>query len=62
MLLSIIGELRVGTSPRPVMATPLIVPEEQCARQVGTLNCLSGANQTLRVGLEGPSRPQSCPR
>ena len=29
MLLSIIGELRVGTSPRPVMATPLIVPEEQ---------------------------------
>jgi hypothetical protein len=29
MLLSIIGELRVGISPRPVMATPLIVPEEQ---------------------------------
>jgi amidase len=29
MLLSIIGELRVGTSPRPVMATRLIVPEEQ---------------------------------
>ena len=28
MLLSIIGELRVGTSPRPVMATRLIVPEE----------------------------------
>jgi len=28
-LLSIIGELRVGTSPRPVMATRLIVPEEQ---------------------------------
>jgi amidase len=28
MLLSIIGELRVGTSPRPVMATQLIVPEE----------------------------------
>jgi hypothetical protein len=27
MLLSIIGELRVGTSPRPVMATRLIVPE-----------------------------------
>jgi hypothetical protein len=25
---SIIGELRVGTSPRPVMATRLIVPEE----------------------------------
>ena len=32
MLLSIIGELRVGTSPRPVMATRLIVPEEQLAR------------------------------
>jgi acetamidase/formamidase len=28
-LLSIIGELRVGTSPRPVMATRLIVPEQQ---------------------------------
>ena len=28
MLLSIIGELRIGTSPRPVMATRLIVPEE----------------------------------
>jgi hypothetical protein len=28
MLLSIIGELQVGTSPRPVMATRLIVPEE----------------------------------
>jgi amidase len=27
MLLSIIGELRVGTSPRPIMATRLIVPE-----------------------------------
>jgi acetamidase/formamidase len=26
MLLSIVGELRVGTSPRPVMATRLIVP------------------------------------
>jgi hypothetical protein len=29
MLLSIIGELRVGTSPRPVMAARLIAPEEQ---------------------------------
>jgi acetamidase/formamidase len=29
MLISIIGEMRVGTSPRPVMATRLIVPEEQ---------------------------------
>jgi hypothetical protein len=28
MLLSIVGELRVGTSPRQVMATRLIVPEE----------------------------------
>jgi amidase len=28
MLLSVIGELRIGTSPRPVMATRLIVPEE----------------------------------
>jgi acetamidase/formamidase len=32
MLLSIIGELREGTSPRPVMATRLIVPEEQATR------------------------------
>ena len=29
ILLSTIGELPVGTSPRPVMATRLIVPEEQ---------------------------------
>jgi hypothetical protein len=28
-MLSIIGESRVGTSPRPVMATRLIVAEEQ---------------------------------
>jgi len=28
MLLTIIGQLRVGASPRPVMATWLIVPEE----------------------------------
>jgi hypothetical protein len=28
MLLSIIGQLPVGTSPIPVMATLLIVPEE----------------------------------
>jgi hypothetical protein len=28
MLLSIISELRVGTSPRPLMATRLIVPDE----------------------------------
>jgi amidase len=28
MLLSIVGELRVGTSPRPIMATRLIVPRE----------------------------------
>jgi acetamidase/formamidase len=26
MLLSIVGELRIGTSPRPVMAARLIVP------------------------------------
>jgi acetamidase/formamidase len=28
MLLNITGELRVGNSPRPVMATRLIVPKE----------------------------------
>jgi amidase len=28
MLLSIVGELRVGTSPRPIMATRLIVPQQ----------------------------------
>ena len=28
MLLSIVGELRIGTSPRPVMAARLIVPRE----------------------------------
>jgi acetamidase/formamidase len=27
MLLSIVGELRVGTSPRPIMAARIIVPE-----------------------------------
>jgi amidase len=39
MLLSIIGELRVGTSPRPVMATRLIVPEEQLRAAGWTANC-----------------------
>jgi hypothetical protein len=61
MLLSIIGELRVGTSPRPVMATRLIVPEGLARGRFGTVNCLSGANQTLRPGLEGPSRPEAAP-
>ena len=28
MLLSIVGELRIGTSPRPIMAARLIVPRE----------------------------------
>ena len=32
MLLSIIGELRIGTSPRPIMAARLIVPRETLAR------------------------------
>jgi len=27
MLLSIVGELRIGTSPRPVMAARLIIPQ-----------------------------------
>jgi len=27
MLLSVIGELRIGTSPRPVMAARLIIPQ-----------------------------------
>jgi hypothetical protein len=31
MLLSIVGELRIGTSPRPVMAARLIVPLETLA-------------------------------
>ncbi|PYM65697.1 MAG: hypothetical protein DMD79_04300 [Candidatus Rokuibacteriota bacterium] len=31
MLLSIVGELRIGTSPRPVMAARLIVPRETLA-------------------------------
>lgn len=31
MLLSIVGELRIGTSPRPVMAARLIVPAETLA-------------------------------
>ncbi len=28
MLLGIVGELRIGTSPRPIMAARLIVPHE----------------------------------
>jgi acetamidase/formamidase len=28
MLLSIVGELRIGTSPRPVMAARLIIPRD----------------------------------
>ena len=35
MLPSLIGELRVGTSLRPVMATRLIVPEEPLRAAVG---------------------------
>ncbi len=31
MLLSIIGELRIGTSPRPIMAARLIVPRKTLA-------------------------------
>ena len=31
MLLSIVGELRIGTSPRPIMAARLIVPRETLA-------------------------------
>ena len=31
MLLSIVGELRIGTSPRPVMAARLIVPRDTLA-------------------------------
>ena len=31
MLLSIVGELRIGTSPRPVMAARLIIPRETLA-------------------------------
>ncbi len=32
MLLSIVGELRIGTSPRPIMAARLIVPRETLAQ------------------------------
>jgi len=32
MLLSIVGELRIGTSPRPIMAARLIVPRETLER------------------------------
>ncbi len=28
MLLSIVGELRIGTSPRPIMAARLIIPRQ----------------------------------
>jgi hypothetical protein len=28
MLLGIVGDLRIGTSPRPIMAARLIVPKE----------------------------------
>jgi hypothetical protein len=41
LLLSVIGELRVGTSPRPVMATWLIVPEEPL--------CAAGAASRLSI-------------
>jgi hypothetical protein len=39
IMLSVIGELRVGTSPRPVIATRLIVPDEplRAARWRGEL-------------------------
>jgi hypothetical protein len=36
----VVSQLRIGTSPRPVMATRLIVPEDRGALPVGTANCL----------------------
>ncbi len=41
MLLSIIGELRIGTSPRPIMAARLIVPR----------------NTLAETGWSGPAAP-----
>ena len=35
MLLSIVGELRIGTSPRPVMAARLIMPLDTLAAAGG---------------------------
>ena len=46
MLRSIIGELRVGTSPRPVTAPRLIIPKSHCAPQAGAVN---GPNACGRV-------------
>jgi len=39
--MSIVGELRIGTPPRRVMVTRLIVPESSYARLAGTANPLS---------------------
>ena len=41
MLLSIVGELRIGTSPRPIMAARLIVPR----------------NILTELGWAGPATP-----
>jgi acetamidase/formamidase len=43
MLLSIIGELRIGTSPRPIMAARLIVPR----------------NTLTEIGWAGPATPDA---
>ena len=64
MLLGVIGELRIGTCPRAVMATRPIVPEERCGRLVGTASCLRAfgryyfvtCTQPRRLRLEGASR------
>jgi hypothetical protein len=55
MLLSIIGELRVGTSPRPVMATWLIVPRRRCGLPAGAANCSRYPLPAPPIGRRGPT-------
>ena len=49
-IIAIVCEPRVGTSPPPVMATRLIVPEEQLL--VGTASFLS----TIQISRTAPAR------
>jgi hypothetical protein len=58
MLLRLIGELRAGTSPRPVRATGLIVSRSNYARLVGTASCL----RSILISRTTPAREKASSR
>ena len=51
MLLGIVGDVRVGTSPRPMMAGRVIIEKKCCARLVGTATSCHGRPDPVRPRL-----------